>query len=133
MAASMTADEGKQLVRRLVEEAINARDIDLVDELADGELAQAAKRWIGPFRASFPDFTMDIVDLIGEGDTVVGHFRCSGTHLGMWNGIPPTGKRFHNVDEIYIFRVRDGKLTAFHAVEDNLTRLRQLGFDLRPT
>lgn len=129
----MTADEGKQLVRRLVEEAINARDVDVVDELADGELAQAAKRWIGPFRASFPDFTMDIVDLIGEGDAVVGHFRCAGTHLGVWNGIPPTGKRFHDIDEIYIFRVRDGKLTAFHAVEDNLTRLRQLGFDLRPT
>lgn len=129
----MTADEGKQLVRRLVEEAINARDVDVVDELADGELAQAAKRWIGPFRASFPDFTMDIVELIGESDAVVGHFRCAGTHLGVWNGIPPTGKRFHDIDEIYIFRVRDGKLTAFHAVEDNLTRLRQLGFDLRPT
>jgi predicted ester cyclase len=128
----MTADENKELVRRLVEEAINARNIDAVDELADGELAAAAKRWVGPFRASFPDFTMHIVALVAEGDTVVGHFRCSGTHRGEWNGIEPTGKRFQDVDEIYIFRVRDGKLTSFVAVEDNLTRLRQLGFELRP-
>jgi hypothetical protein len=49
------------------------------------------------------------------------------------NGIHPTGKRFHDVDEIYIFRVRAGKLTDFIAVEDNLARLRQLGFELRPT
>jgi predicted ester cyclase len=128
----MTADQNKQLVRRLVEEAINARNMDAVDELTDGELAVAARRWVGPFRTSFPDFTMQIVALVAEGDTVAGHFRCSGTHRGEWNGIEPTGKRFEDVDEIYIFRVRDGRLTSFVAVEDNLTRLRQLGFELRP-
>jgi predicted ester cyclase len=129
----MTSEQNKALVRRLVEEAINAQNLDLVDELANGQLADAAKRWIGPFRASFPDFAMSIVELIAEGDTVVGHFRCTGTHLGEWNGIPPTGKRFHDIDEIYIFRVRNGKLDAFDAVEDNLTRLRQLGLDVGPS
>ena len=128
----MTEDENKALVRRLIEEAINAQDIDVVDELADGELAAAAKRWIGPFRASFPDFTMKVVSLIAEGDVVVGHFQCSGTQRGEWNGIPPTGRRFQDIDEIYIFRVSDRRLTSFVAVEDNLTRLRQLGFELRP-
>jgi predicted ester cyclase len=127
----MTTSENKELVRRLVEEAINERNLDLVDELADGHLARDAKRWIGPFRSSFPDFTMQIVDLIAEGD-IVGHFRCSGTHTGEWNGIQATGRRFRDVDEIYIFRVRNGRLTAFVAAEDNLSRLRQLGFDLRP-
>lgn len=128
----MTTTGNKELVRRLVEDAINAQNLDAVDELADGELAVAAKRWIGPFRSSFPDFTMKIVDLVAESDTVVGYFQCSGTHRGEWNGIQPTGKRFQDVDEIYIFRVRNGKLAGFIAVEDNLTRLRQLGFELRP-
>jgi ketosteroid isomerase-like protein len=128
----VTLSENKELVRRLVEDAINAQDLRAVDALADGDLAVAAKRWIGPFRSSFPDFTMKIVALVAEGDTVVGYFQCSGTHRGEWNGIPPTGKRFEDVDEIYIFRVRDGKLADFVAVEDNLTRLRQLGFELRP-
>lgn len=128
----MTAEENKALVRRLVLEAINARNLAVVDELADGDLAVAAKRWIGPFRASFPDFTMKIVALIAEGETVVGHFQCSGTHRGDWNGIPATGRCFQDIDEIYIFRVRDSKLTSFVAVEDNLTRLQQLGFRLAP-
>ena len=127
----MSVEANKALVRRLVEEAINGRRIELVDELADGELATAAKRWIGPFRESFPDFEMRIVELIGEGDTVVAHFRCSGTHRGAWQGIPPTRKRFRDVDEIYIFRINDGKLAGFTAVEDNLARLRQLGFEAR--
>jgi predicted ester cyclase len=128
----MASSANKELVRRLIVDAIDAGNLDAVDELATGELAATAKRWIGPFRASFPDFTMKIVDLVAEGDTVVGHFQCSGTHRGEWNGIPPTGRRFQDVDEIYIFRVHHGKLAAFVAVEDNLTRLRQLGFELRP-
>jgi len=37
------------------------------------------------------------------------------------------------VDEIYIFHVRDGKLVSGFGVEDNLTRLRQLGIELRAT
>ena len=71
---------------------------------------------------------MEIRDVIAEGDKVVGHFKCSGTHRGDWQGIPPSGRRFEEVDEIYIFRVEDGKLTSATAmVEDNLTRLPQLG------
>ena len=83
----MAPDENKDLVRRLIQEAINERNLDAVDKVAHGELARVVKRWIGPFRASFPDFTMKIVALIAEGDTVVGHFQRSGTHRGEWNGI----------------------------------------------
>jgi predicted ester cyclase len=118
---------GKELVRRLVEEGVNRRDASILDEVADGAFAEAARRWVSPFRGAFPDFTMEIVDLIEEGDTVVGHFRCSGTHLGEWLTLPATNRRFENVDEIYVFRVDNGKLVAAHGVEDNLTRMRQLG------
>jgi predicted ester cyclase len=73
---------------------------------------------------------MRIVELIAEGDTVVGHFKCSGTHLGEWLGIPATRRRFVGVDEIYIFHVRAGKLVSAFGVEDNLARLHQLGINL---
>ena len=127
----MSVDYNKALVRRLVEEAVNRRNLDVLDEIADGEVAEAARRWIGPFRASFPDFTMEIVDLIAEGDKVVAHFKCSGTHEGEWRGRAPTGRRFHDVDEIYVFRIAGGRLAGTTAiVEDNLTRMKQLGFEL---
>jgi predicted ester cyclase len=117
----------KDLVRRLVEEGVNRRNIDVLDEVADGAFADLARRWVRPFRGAFPDFRMEIVTLVEEGDTVVAHFRCSGTHLGEWLGVPPTGQRFENVDEIYLFEVAGGKLVAARGVEDNLSRLRQLG------
>jgi predicted ester cyclase len=123
----VSAEHNKRLVRRLVEEGVARRNPDIVEEIATGEFAQAAKRWVSPFRSAFPDFEMEIVELIAEGDTVVGHFRCSGTHDGEWLGVPATGRRFDGVDEIYIFHVEDGKLASAIGVEDNLTRMRQLG------
>ena len=125
----MTAEQNKVLIRRLVEEAVNQGNLDVLAELADGEFAQAAKQWVGPFRAAFPDFSMKIVELVAEEEKVAAHFRCSGTHLGEWMGRPPSGRRFQDVDEIYIFRVQNGKLTDATGVEDNLSRMRQLGLD----
>jgi predicted ester cyclase len=128
-AGMPSTEHSKALVRRLVE-IVNTRDLEALEEVAGGQIAEEARRWIGPFRDSFPDFRMELRDLIAEGDKVVGHFKCSGTHQGDWRGIPPTGRRFDDVDEVYIFRVEDGRLSAATAVvEDNLTRLRQLGID----
>jgi predicted ester cyclase len=124
----LPARSHKDLVRRLVDEGVNRRDLSVLDDVADGAFAEVARRWISPFRGAFPDFTMEIVELVEEGDTVVGHFKCSGTHLGEWLGVAPTGRRFEQVDEVYVFRVRDGRLVEAYGVEDNLTRMRQLGF-----
>jgi predicted ester cyclase len=123
----MTIERNRDLVRRLVE-IVNARDFDSIDEVATGQVAAAAKRWVDPFGASFPDFQMEVVDVVAEEDKVLGCFKCSGTHEGEWLGHPPTGRRFEGVDELYVFGIEDGKLaTARVVVEDNLGRLRQLG------
>jgi predicted ester cyclase len=108
---------------------VNDRDFESIDEVATGQIATDARRWVGPFRDSFPDFQMELLDVIAEDDKVVGYFKCSGTHEGEWRGHAPTGRRFESVDEVYIFRVENGKLaSALAVVEDNLTRLTQLGF-----
>ena len=109
---------------------MNERDEAVLDELASGEVARAARGWIGPFRRAFPDFRMEIVRLVADDTQVAAHFKCSGTHEGRWQGRAPTGRRFEGVDEVYIFEVVDGRLAGATAVEDNLTRMRQLGFEL---
>jgi predicted ester cyclase len=123
----MAHEANKELVQRLVE-AVNRRDLDALDHVAAGEFASAARRWISPFQSSFPDFQMRIVDLVAEDDTVVAHFKCSGTHRADWLGIGATNNRFEDVDEVYIFRVENGKLVGATGIEDNLSRMRQLGF-----
>ena len=121
------SQQNKDVVRRLVDEVLNAGRMPVVDELYAPKLAPAAKRWIAPFRASFPDVRMEVVDLIAEDDKVVGRFTCSGTHRGEWLGYPPTGRRFEAVDEVYFFRFREGRIVHAWGLEDTLKRLEQLG------
>ena len=42
---------------------------------------------------AFPDMHIDIEDLIAEGDKVVIRCTASGTHLGKFMDVPPTGKK----------------------------------------
>ena len=108
-------------------EVVNDGRVELVDELFAPEMAATAREWFGAFRASFPDVHMEIVEMVAEGDRVVGRFTCSGTHEGPWRGHPPTGKRFEDVDEVYFFRIVDGRIASGWGLEDTLTRFEQLG------
>ncbi|HEX2075437.1 MAG TPA: ester cyclase [Geodermatophilus sp.] len=117
----------KDVVRRWIEEMINQGRLEVADELCSPALAEHAKRWVAPFRASFPDVEMRIVTLVAEGDQVAGRFTCSATHAGPWLGHPPTGRRFEDVDEVYFFRLRDGRIVEMWGLEDTADRLRQLG------
>jgi predicted ester cyclase len=121
------SEANKVTVRRLVHEVLNGGRIDLIDELYAPELASAAEQWIAPFRASFPDVQMEVIELIAEDDKVVGRFTCSATHQGAWRGHPATGRRFERVDEVSIFRFREGRIVAVWSLEDTLARLEQLG------
>jgi predicted ester cyclase len=126
-AMSSVVDANKAVVRRLVGEVFNGGRMDVVDALYSPELAPAAKRWIAPFRAAFPDVHLEIVELIAEGDKVAGRFSCSGTHQGTWRGHPATGRRFERIAEVYIFQFRDGRIVGAWGLEDTLRRLQQLG------
>jgi predicted ester cyclase len=124
--AHRAGPDPKAVVYRLIDEVMNRGDLDALEEVYSPRLAAAARRWVGPFLASFSDVSMRIVELVAEGDTVVGRFACSGTHTGTWLGHPPTGRRFTDVAEVYFFRVTDGRITGAWGLEDTVERLRQL-------
>ena len=124
-------EANKATVRRLIDEVLNGGRLDVIDELYAPDLAPAARRWIAPFRASFPDVHMQIIDLIAERDKVVGRFTCSATHRGPWRGHAATGRRFEHIDEVSIFRLHQGRIVAVWSLEDTLTRMEQLS--LLPT
>jgi predicted ester cyclase len=122
---SVSAEENKAMVRRLLE-AINTGNMDVVDELFSPEVAGQAKQGFTAFRSAFPDWREEIVDLVAEEDKVMGRFKCLGTHLGEMMGIAPTGRHME-VDEVNFLRVENGKFVEFWGLEDNLSRIRQLG------
>jgi predicted ester cyclase len=115
----------KTLVRRLVEDVINAANPDVLDEIATPALARMLRRAFDQFRSAFPDWHQEIIELVAEGPTVVARFRCTGTHQGPWQGLPPTGRAM-NIDEVYFFRTDDNRLARVWGLEDTWTRRQQL-------
>jgi predicted ester cyclase len=88
---------------------------------------------------TFPDWRMEIVEIVAAGDAVVVRSMVSGTHRGvgkravnggMLVGVEPTQKRFE-VQHIHWYRLRDGKIVEHRANRDDLSMMRQLG--LLPT
>src|SRR3954454_7026965 len=103
MTAAHTESLHKGVVGRLVDEVMNKRRLDVLDELCTPSMAHRWRAWVAPFQTSFPDMKMELVDLVEEAGTVVGRFTCSATHPADWRGHAATGRRFENVDEVYFF------------------------------
>ena len=123
----MTIEHHKAVIRRLITEVFNGGQLQILDELYTPALAGRARAWIGPFRDSFTDLEMEIVDLVAEGQTVAARFVCSGTHTGEWLGHPATGRRFRRVPEVYFFEFENGRISKAWGLEDTHRRLHQLG------
>jgi predicted ester cyclase len=126
-ASTIELGQRKRTVSRWIEAAVNGGDLELAVALCTDRAARRTRAWVPPFRAAFPDVRMETVELVAEGNVVVGRFLCSGTHRGEWRGIGPTGRRFDQVDEVYFFRFDGERIADFWGSEDTASRLRQLG------
>ena len=120
------SEENKALVRRMVEAINEGAEAVFVEKAFAPRAARRVGRLFAEFRAAFPDWREEIVQLVAEGDTVAGRFRCSGTHLGEFLGGAATGERM-DVEEVFFLRAEGGRFVDFWALEDGLGRLRQLG------
>ncbi|MGW1189217.1 ester cyclase [Streptomyces sp. NPDC002559] len=139
-AATVEATAG-QVVTGFVE-AIDARRIedfprylaaDVVDhnKIIHGEADEPGAAFDG-FRQQLDAFGVlntEVRQLVVEGDTVVARLLVSGTHTGHHPRMPePTGRSFE-VEQIWIFTVRDGRIVEIRAVGDRLGMFLQLGWD----
>ena len=79
-----------------------------------------------PMQVAIPDRSDQIVELIGEGSTVVVQYQIQGTHQGNFYGIPATGKSI-DVEAVAIFELADGKIKDGWFMSDEVRLLNQLG------
>lgn len=74
----------------------------------------------------FPDFTVDIVDMLSRGDLVMYEGEITMTHEGEFDGIPPTGETVE-MRETSKCRVEDGKVQEHRVYFDQQEVFEQLG------
>jgi predicted ester cyclase len=110
-------EENKALVRKFYEEAWVKGNADAVDEFVAADYVEhglptgveGLKRSITAYRTAFPDWKTTIDNIFAEGEMVTCRWSTSGTHLGDWFGIPPTGNHF-TATGISVLRITGGKV-----------------------
>jgi steroid delta-isomerase-like uncharacterized protein len=135
----MSAESNKALSRRLLEEAFNAGNVDVVDELVSPDFVNhdaalpeamigpdAAKGSITAYRTAFPDLRLTIEEQIAADTGVATRWSAKGTHQGELMGIPATGKQA-TVTGITIDRIVDDRIAESWTNWDTLGLLQQLG------
>jgi predicted ester cyclase len=127
----------RQAHRRLIEEAFGKGNFDVLDEICDrsyrshdpltgdADLRQE-KENCRMYKTAFPDLSPTILGSYADGDTVVTHWRMTGTHGGKLMGIDASGARC-TVEGITIGKFRGGKLVEDFSQWDAIGLFRQLG------
>lgn len=83
------------------------------------------KEAVRMFRAAFPDLQYSVELQIVEGDMVASRFTATGTHLGNFEGRPPTGRRV-TYTGIDIARIGGGRIVEGWVNYDALALLEQV-------
>ena len=132
--------ENKAVVQRLFDEVWNGRRFDVIDDLYAADYV-ADYRPYAPLRegrdavremverawTTTPDYHEELIAMIGEGDVVAVHLRITGTQLGHWGPIPPTGKRLEFDEMLFLTFNASGQVVHQRGIVDNLAGLRQVG------
>ncbi len=134
-----TEETNKALLRRTYEEWFNQGNLTNVDELIAPECInhevppgmnnrgpESIHQVVMMLRSAFPDLHFTIEELVAEGDTVAARVTLSGTHLGPFMGMAPTGRSVRQA-QMHFVRFRDGKGIEHRAVRDDLGMMQQLG------
>jgi steroid delta-isomerase-like uncharacterized protein len=131
-------EEERSLVRRYVE-AFNTKNAALLAEIVAPNYIlhlppapqplvglDAAIQVLEAFATGFPDLRFTANDIVVEGERVVLHWVLEGTHRGVFQGIPATGKKI-SIEGMSLHRFAGDRIAETHIVADNLAMLQQLG------
>ena len=124
--------------RRLLEDAFNRGNLEVIDELcADGFVdhdpmvgdqdKDSVKQTIAGYREAFPDIHITIEDIFAADDKVVYRWTGEGTFENEMMGLEPTHEQGDPVKGITIDRFEGGKVVESWTQWDTLTFMRDIG------
>jgi steroid delta-isomerase-like uncharacterized protein len=132
-------DHNKNIARRFIDGIFVRQDPAAVEELASADFVghnwgpgatgrEAILQTMQRAGAGVSDVVFTIEDVIAEDDRVAVRVTSSGTHSGTFMGLPATGKRY-SIEEIHIFRIRDGKVAEHWHELNAMSLMQQLAAD----
>lgn len=127
-------------VARAYFEAVGRRDLDAMTEFyvpgGVGEIyglvrlvvPASYRAWFGDLFRAFPDFEMEIVEIVAAGEKAAVRWRATGSFSGdaSFEGLAPNGSRV-DVQGCDVLTIRDGRIEHNDAYMNGAEMMRQLG------
>jgi steroid delta-isomerase-like uncharacterized protein len=85
-----------------------------------------AKAYYAGFVTGFSNRKFTVKRMFADGENLVKHWQFTGTHTGVFMGIPATGRTV-NIEGCTIAKIVDGKIVEEQDFMDNMSFLKQLG------
>jgi steroid delta-isomerase-like uncharacterized protein len=129
-------DRNKEIAREFIDRVFVRQENAAIDELVAEDFVPHTFGPMPPGReglragmrragAGVSEARFEIHDMIAEGDRVAVRLTTSARHTGTFMGIEPTGNRY-SIDEIHVFRIRDGRIAEHWHAFDTMALLAQL-------
>jgi len=121
----MSTENNKSIIRRYIEE-LNRRNESILEELVADEFRETVRQGYLRNITAFPDYFVEIMEILAEGDQVAVEWSYRGVHRGVYKGYPPTGKAISG-KAISIYRLKDRKIIDARGIWDRGELWQQLG------
>jgi steroid delta-isomerase-like uncharacterized protein len=132
------SDTNKTVIQAFIEEVLNQQRLDRADDLVKENFVEldplpgqeqgreGLKAILGALFSAFPDMHWVVKEMVAEGEKVVTRFVWTGTHRGVFLGIPATGRSVE-VKGVVIDHLEDGKMADSRILMDTIGLMQQLG------
>jgi predicted ester cyclase len=131
-----TLEENKEVARQVIDRIFVHQEDAAIDELVAKDFVPRTFGPMPPGReglregmkragAGLSDPKFEIQDMIAEGDRVAVRVTTSARQTGPFMGLEPSGNHY-SIDEIHIFRIRDGQLVEHWHQFDRMSLMQQL-------
>ena len=129
-----------KIYERVWHDILNKGDIDLINEDSfSANIIQINneknivgikdfKAYYQNFITGFSDINFSVIDVFGQNNKILKHWRFKGRHTGDFFGIPATGKQV-NIEGVTLVKMKDGKIAEEQDFMDNSVMMQQLGLE----
>jgi steroid delta-isomerase-like uncharacterized protein len=102
--------------------------IDHFYGMAELRVPEEMKAWFGNLFRAFPDFELEVADMVAYGDKAAVRWQARGTFTGpgRFQGLAATGARVE-VEGLDLLTIEDGKIVDNRAYSDAMEMARQMG------
>ena len=140
MAATKSKSASAKQVATAYFDAIKARDVDAMVAvwkpgstdhfygMAELRVPEDLKAWFGNLFRAFPDFEMEVADMVAYGDKAAVRWTATGTFTGpgKFEGLTATGARIE-LEGLDLLTIADGLIVENRAYTNAMEMARQMG------